>query len=191
MGYEGERRFTKDNNILGKFDLNGIPQIEVTFNVDANGILQVSANERSSGKSADITIKAEKGRLSEEEIERMVKEEEENRAQDKTYADKVEARNACESYIYNLRNSVEEKEMQARLSESDKTALKEAIDSALAWLDENQSAEKDEYEARRKELEEAVNPILMRQSSTAADGNAGASHSESTAGEGASVEEVD
>merc|ERR1719218_144306 len=113
--FEGERKFTKDNNILGKFDLNGIPpaprgvpQIEVTFNVDANGILQVGASEKSSGKSETITIKAEKGRLSDEEIERMVKESEEFKEQDDQYAAKVQARNDFESYVYSLKNKMEE-----------------------------------------------------------------------------------
>jgi len=169
--YEGERRFTKDNSILGKFDLNGIPpmprgvpQIEVTFNVDANGILQVSANERSSGKSEEITIKAEKGRLSDDEIERMVKDEEDNRDADRAYADKVEARNAFESYAYSLRNTMDEG-LGEKLSEGDKTTLSEAISSALAWLDDNQSAEKEEMDARRKELEDVAMPILTQASS--------------------------
>jgi L1 cell adhesion molecule like protein len=191
--YEGERRFTKDNNILGKFELNGIPpmprgapQIEVTFNVDANGILQVAAVERSSGKTEQITIKAEKGRLSEDEIEKMVREEEENRGKDKAYADKVEARNAFEGYVYSLRSSVQEQKMQDALSEEDKTALSEAIAAALAWLDENQSAEKEEYDARRKELEEVAFPILQR-ANAAAHGDAADGSSQ----DGPSVEEKD
>merc|ERR1712146_404942 len=158
--FEGERKFTKDNDILGKFDLNGIPpmprgmpQIEVTFNVDANGILQVAAAEKASGKSETITIKAEKGRLSDDEIERMVKEAEEFKDQDKMYADKVEARNAFESYVFSLRNTVEEKGMQEALADDDKSALKEAIDAALLWLDDNQAADKEEFDSKRKELE--------------------------------------
>merc|ERR1719218_393432 len=112
--FEGERKFTKDNNLLGKFDLNGIPpaprgvpQIEVTFNVDANGILQVEASEKSSGKKETITIKAEKGRLSDDEIDRMVKESEEFKEQDDAYAAKVQARNDFESYVYSLKNKME------------------------------------------------------------------------------------
>merc|ERR1719267_331949 len=135
--FEGERKMTKDNNILGKFDLNGIPpaprgvpQIEVTFNVDANGILQVEASEKSSGKKETITIKAEKGRLSDDEIDRMVKEAEEFREQDKQYAGKVEARNSFEAYVFSLRNSLEEKGLQDSLSEEDAAALKGAVDAA-------------------------------------------------------------
>merc|ERR1719271_1122268 len=167
--YEGERKFTKDNNILGKFDLNGIPpmprgqpQIEVTFNVDANGILQVEASEKSSGKKETITIKAEKGRLSDDEIDRMVKEAEEFREQDEAYASKVEARNSLESYVYSLKNKMEEESMKSARSEEDAASLKGAIDSALTWLDDNQSADKEEYESQRKELEEVAMPILQR-----------------------------
>ena len=150
----------------------GVPQIEVTFNVDANGILQVSANERSSGKSEEITIKAEKGRLSDEEIERMVKDEEDNRDADTAYAEKVEARNTFESYVYGLRNSLDEG-LGDKLSEDDKTTLNEAISSALAWLDDNQSAEKDEMDDRRKELEIVAMPILTMASSGGGSGPAG------------------
>merc|ERR1719399_1974437 len=163
--FEGERKMTKDNNILGKFDLNGIPpaprgvpQIEVTFNVDANGILQVEASEKSSGKKETITIKAEKGRLSDDEIDRMVEEAEEFREQDEAYAAKVESRNSLESYVYSLKNKMEEEPLKSGLPADDATALKAAIDAALSWLDENQSADKDEYDAQRKELEDVAMP---------------------------------
>merc|ERR1719240_2194211 len=115
---------TKDNNLLGKFDLNGIPpaprgvpQIEVTFNVDANGILQVEASEKSSGKKETITIKAERGRLSDDEIDRMVKEAEEFKEQDEAYAAKVQARNDLESYVYSLKNKMDESDMKAALGD--------------------------------------------------------------------------
>mmetsp|Transcript_44590 Transcript_44590/g.147821 ORF Transcript_44590/g.147821 Transcript_44590/m.147821 type:complete len:653 (-) Transcript_44590:1971-3929(-) len=191
--YEGERRFTKDNNILGKFDLNaippmprGMPQIEVTFNVDANGILTVSALEKSSGKKQDITIRAEKGRLSDEEIERMVKEEEENREADAAYAAKVEARNSFETYAYSLRNTFSDEATKAKLPESEVQKATEAIDAALAWLEENQSAEKDEYEEKQKELQNTVLPILQAASGGGdADAPGGDASGEPT------VEEVD
>lgn len=199
--FEGERKFTKDNNILGKFDLNGIPpmprgmpQIEVTFNVDANGILQVAAAEKASGKSETITIKAEKGRLSDEEIERMVQEAEEFKDQDKMYADKVEARNAFETYAYSLRNTVEEKPMQDALSEEDKATLKEAIDSALAWLDDNTSADKEEFDSRRKELEDVAIPILQKAKGGAMPPGPTGAEAEAAGGgdnDGPEVEEVD
>ena len=172
--FEGERKFTKDNNILGKFDLNGIPpmprgvpQIEVTFEVDANGILSVSASEKSSGKKETITIKAEKGRLSDDEIDRMVKEAEEFREQDMAYAAKVEARNSLEAYVYSLKNKMEEEPIKQAISEEEAASLKEKIDGALAWLDDNQSADKDEYDAQRKELEVAM-PIMQKAMQAAA-----------------------
>merc|ERR1712178_42715 len=135
--FEGERAMTKDNHILGKFELTGIPpaprgvpQIEVTFEIDANGILQVSAEDKGTGKSEKITITVEKERLSEEEIERMVEDEE------KGIADK--------------------------LSEEDKEKVEEAVKETLEWLDDNQEAEKEEFEARQKELEQIANPIIQK-----------------------------
>merc|ERR1719263_1132656 len=167
--FEGERKFTKDNNLLGKFDLNGIPpaprgvpQIEVTFNVDANGILQVAASEKSSGKKETITIKAEKGRLSDDEIDRMVKEAEQFKEQDMAYAAKVEARNSFESYVYSLKNKMDEAGIKEAMGEEDTATLTEKIDAALAWLDENQSADKDEFDRQRKELEEVAMPIMQK-----------------------------
>jgi len=202
--YEGERKFTKDNNILGKFDLNGIPpmprgqpQIEVTFNVDANGILQVEASEKSSGKKETITIKAEKGRLSEEEIERMVNEAEQFKEQDEQYAAKVEARNAFETYVFSLRNSIDEAGFKANVGEDEHATLKAAVDAALKWLDDNQAAEKDEYDAQRKELEELAFPILQKANAAGtgvgaagAAGGAAGGASEADA-DGPTVEEVD
>ena len=197
--YEGERKFTKDNNILGKFDLNGIPpmprgvpQIEVTFNVDANGILQVEASEKSSGKKETITIKAEKGRLSDDEIERMVKEAEEFKEQDMAYAAKVEARNALESYVYSLKNKLDEDGMRQAMGEEDAASLTTAIDDALSWLDDNQSADKDEFDGKRKELEEVAMPILQK-AMAAQSGGGGAGGGGEAAGEGdegPTVEEV-
>eukprot|EP00321_Phaeocystis_globosa_P000079 CAMPEP_0118815188 /NCGR_PEP_ID=MMETSP1162-20130426/4027_1 /TAXON_ID=33656 /ORGANISM="Phaeocystis Sp, Strain CCMP2710" /LENGTH=706 /DNA_ID=CAMNT_0006745127 /DNA_START=24 /DNA_END=2144 /DNA_ORIENTATION=- len=199
--FEGERRMTSDCNVLGKFDLNGIPpmrrgepQIDVTFNVDANGILEVSAAEKASGKKQTITIKAEKGRLSESDIERMVKEAEEFAEQDKAQAEKVEARNSFEAYVFSLRHTLEEKGFQEKLPAEDYEALKAATDEALSWLEENQSADKDEVDARRKELEEVAFPILQKanQAATEADGAAPApDDGASDDGQGPTVEEVD
>ena len=167
--FEGERRMTKDCNVLGKFDLNGIPpmprgqpQIDVTFNVDANGILEVSAAEKSSGKTQTITIKAEKGRLSDDEIERMVKEAEEFAEADKAQADKIEARNSLEAYVYSLKSTSEESGFAEKLPADDLEALKAAVAEALTWLDDNTSADKAEIDAKRKELEDTAFPILQR-----------------------------
>merc|ERR1719375_310888 len=148
--YEGERAMTKDNHILGKFELGGIPpaprgvpQIEVTFEVDANGILQVAAEDKGTGKSEKITITAEKGRLSEEDIERMVKEAEEFAEEDKKVKDRIDGRNALEGYLYNVKNSIEddEKGVAEKISAEDKKELQDIIDETLDWMDENPEAD--------------------------------------------------
>merc|ERR1711943_16402 len=152
--FEGERSMTKDNHLLGKFELTGIPpaprgvpQIEVTFEIDANGILQVSAEDKGTGKSEKITITAEKGRLSEEEIERMVREAEEFADEDEKVKARVDKRNALEGYAYQLRNSLtdEEKGIADKIDEEDKETLEEAVKETLDWLDENDDAEVEEF----------------------------------------------
>jgi len=167
--FEGERSMTKDNHLLGKFELNGIPpaprgvpQIEVTFEIDANGILQVSAEDKGTGKAEKITITAEKGRLSAEEIERMVKEAEEFADDDKKMKDKVDARNGLEGYCYNLKNQLEDEEkgIAGKLSDEDKESLTTAVNDALEWLESNQDAEPDEFKAKLKEVEAVANPIM-------------------------------
>merc|ERR1712134_211380 len=167
--YEGERSMTKDNHLLGKFELTGIPpaprgvpQIEVTFEVDANGILQVAAEDKGTGKAEKITITAEKGRLSEEEIERMVKEAEEFAEEDKKVKERIDARNGLESYLYNLKNQLEddEKGLADKLSPEDKKELQDIIDETLDWMDENPEAEKEEYDEKQKEVENVANPIM-------------------------------
>merc|ERR1712091_706323 len=142
--FEGERSMTKDNHILGKFELTGIPpaprgvpQIEVTFEIDANGILQVSAEDKGTGKAEKITITAEKGRLSEEDIERMVREAEEFADEDAKVKQRIDARNGLESYVYNLKNTLDddEKGISDKISDSDKEELETAINDTLDWLD--------------------------------------------------------
>ena len=167
--FEGERAMTKDNHLLGKFELTGIPpaprgvpQIEVTFEIDANGILQVSAEDKGTGKAEKITITAEKGRLSEEEIERMVQEAEEFAEEDKKTKERIDGRNGLEGYCYNLKNTLEDEEkgIADKISEEDKETLEEAIKEALEWLDDNQEAEKEDYDDKQKELEAVANPII-------------------------------
>jgi heat shock protein 5 len=169
--YEGERSMTKDNHLLGKFELTGIPpaprgvpQVEVTFEIDANGILQVSAEDKGTGKSEKITITAEKGRLSEEEIERMVQEAEEFAEEDKAMKEKIDARNGLESYAYNLKNTLEDEEkgLKDKIDEDDAEAIETAVQDTLDWLDENQEAEKEEYDEKQKELEGVANPIMQK-----------------------------
>merc|ERR1711935_236940 len=168
--FEGERSMTKDNHLLGKFELTGIPpaprgvpQIEVSFEVDANGILQVSAEDKGTGKAEKITITAEKGRFSEEEIERMVQEAEEFAEEDKKTKERIDGRNGLEGYCYNLKNTLEDEEkgIADKISEEDKETLEEAIKEALEWLDDNQEAEKEDYEEKQKELEGVANPIIQ------------------------------
>jgi heat shock protein 5 len=168
--FEGERSMTKDNHLLGKFELTGIPpaprgvpQIEVTFEIDANGILQVSAEDKGTGKAEKITITAEKGRLSEEDIERMVKEAEEFADEDAKVKDRIDGRNGLEGYLYNVKNSIEDEEkgVGGKISAEDKDTVSEAVKEALEWLDDNQEAEKEDYEEKQKEVEKIVNPIMQ------------------------------
>ncbi|EIE88177.1 hypothetical protein G6F46_006654 [Rhizopus delemar] len=167
--YEGERARTKDNNLLGKFELTGIPpaprgvpQVEVTFDVDANGILNVSALDKTTGKSNKITITNDKGRLSKEEIERMVNDAEKYKAEDDAAAARIQARNGLESYAYNLRNTLQEEKVASKIEAGDKEKLENAVKEAIDWLDNSHEASKEEYESRQKELEEVANPIMMK-----------------------------
>merc|ERR1712038_312154 len=176
--FEGERGMTKSNRLLGQFELSGIPpaprgvpKIEVSFDVDVNGILSISASDQASGASKSITITSEKGRLSEDEIERMVREAEEFAEQDKAEKEKIEARNQLEAYLYNLKNSVSD-QLQGMLDEDDKEQLNQSVEDALVWLEDNPAAEKDEYDSKQKEVEGVANPILKKAYESA--NNAGA-----------------
>jgi endoplasmic reticulum chaperone BiP len=139
----------------------GTPQIEVTFEVDANGILNVRAEDKGTGKSEKITITNEKGRLSQEEIERMVREAEEFAEEDKKIKEKIDARNSLETYIYNMKNTIGDKDKLAdKLESEEKEKIEEAVKEALEWLDDNQNAEKEDYEDKLKEVEAVCNPII-------------------------------
>jgi heat shock protein 1/8 len=207
--YEGERAMTKDNNLLGRFDLTGIPpmprgvpQIEVTFDIDANGILNVSAVEKSTNKSNKITITNEKGRLSQEEIERMVKEAEQYKAEDEKQKVRIEAKNSLEQYAYNLRNTLQEDNVKKTLAESDRETLESKVKETLDWIDTHMDASKEEFEAKQKELEQVAMPImskLYQGAGGAADGAAGGFDAGAAGGatggdtssSGPKVEEVD
>ncbi|XP_076065707.1 heat shock protein 70 cognate 3 [Oratosquilla oratoria] len=168
--FEGERPMTKDNHHLGKFDLTGIPpaprgvpQIEVTFEIDANGILQVSAEDKGTGNKEKITITNDQNRLTPEDIERMIKDAEVFADEDKKLKDRVEARNELESYAYSLKNQINDKEkLGAKLSDEDKEKMEEAIDEKIKWLEENADAESEEFKAQKKELEDLVQPIISK-----------------------------
>lgn len=167
--YEGERQRTKDNNLLGKFELTGIPpaprgvpQIEVTFDLDANGIMNVSALEKGTGKTNKIVITNDKGRLSKEDIERMLSEAEKFKEEDEAEAKRVSAKNGLESYAYSLRNTLSDPQVDEKLEAGDKEKLNAEISSVVTWLDENQTATSEEYEDKQKELEGVANPIMMK-----------------------------
>ncbi|CAI5946529.1 unnamed protein product [Closterium sp. NIES-64] len=167
--YEGERARTKDNNLLGKFELSGIPpaprgvpQITVTFDIDANGILNVSAEDKTSGQKNKITITNDKGRLSKEEIERMVEEAEKYKEDVEQHKKRVEAKNALENYSYGMHNTVRDDKITGKLSPEDKKAIEKAGDETIDWLDKNQLADVDEFEDKQKELEGICNPIVSK-----------------------------
>merc|ERR1712241_1083301 len=166
--FEGERSMTKDNHLLGKFELTGIPpaprgvpQIEVTFDIDANGILNVSATDKSTGKENKITITNDKGRLSKEDIEKMVNEAEKYKAEDEKQRDRISAKNGLESYCFNMKSTMEEEKVKSAISDSDKKKVEDKCDECIKWLDANQMAEKDEYEEKQKEVEQVCNPIIQ------------------------------
>nr|ACL30943.1 70 kDa heat shock protein form 3 [Rimicaris exoculata] len=167
--FEGERAMTKDNNILGKFELTGIPpaprgvpQIEVTFDIDANGILNVSAVDKSTGKENKITITNDKGRLSKEDIERMVQEAEKYKADDEKQRERISAKNSLESYCFNMKSTVEDDKFKDKVFEEDRTKILEACNDAIKWLDSNQLGDKEEYEHKLKEIEQICNPIITK-----------------------------
>ena len=167
--FEGERARTKDNNLLGKFELTGIPpaprgvpQIEVTFDVDANGIMNVSALEKGTGKTNKIVITNDKGRLSKEDIERMLAEAEKYKEEDEAEASRISAKNSLESYAYSLKNTLGDPKVDEKLDASDKEALEKEIKKTIDWIDESQQGTKEEYEAQQKELEAVANPIMMK-----------------------------
>ncbi|XP_066992355.2 heat shock 70 kDa protein cognate 2 [Anabrus simplex] len=187
--FEGERAMTRDNNLLGTFNLTGIPpaprgvpKIEVTFDLDANGILNVSAKEGSTGKSERITIQNDKGRLSKEEIDRMLAEAEKYREEDEKQKEKVSARNQLEAYTFGVKQAVEDA-AAGKLTEEDKKLVQEKCAATLSWLDSNTLAEKEEYEDKLKALQKGCGPIMMKLHGGAQQGASG--------GKGPTVEEVD
>merc|ERR1712061_765225 len=168
--FEGERPMTKDNHQLGKFDLTGIPpaprgvpQIEVTFEIDANGILQVSAEDKGTGNKEKITITNDQNRLTPEDIERMIQESEQSAEEDKKMKEKVESRNELESYAYSLKNQVHDKEkLGAKISDEDKEKIEEAVNEKISWLESNQEADDEDFKKQKKELEDTVQLIIAK-----------------------------
>lgn len=199
--YEGERAMTRDNNLLGRFELSGIPpaprgvpQIEVTFDIDANGILNVTATDKSTGKANKITITNDKGRLSKEEIERMVQEAERYKAEDEVQRERVAAKNALESYAFNMKSAVEDEGLKGKISEADKKKVLDKCQEVISWLDSNTLAEKEEFVHKREELERVCNPIisgLYQGAGAPGAGGFGAQAPKGGSGSGPTIEEVD
>ncbi|EAY81899.1 hypothetical protein OsI_37065 [Oryza sativa Indica Group] len=201
--YEGERTRTRDNNLLGKFELSGIPpaprgvpQITVCFDIDANGILNVSAEDKTTGQKNKITITNDKGRLSKEEIEKMVQEAEKYKSEDEEHKKKVESKNALENYAYNMRNTIKDEKIASKLPAADKKKIEDAIDQAIQWLDGNQLAEADEFDDKMKELEGICNPIIAKMYQGAGADMAGGMDEDDAppaggSGAGPKIEEVD
>lgn len=167
--FEGERQFTRDCNQLGNFKLDnippmprGVPQIEVSFDVDANGILNVTAVEKSTNKSNKITITNDKGRLSKDDIERLVKEAEKNAEEDKKRMERVEARNQLETYLYNTRNTVREDKVKDTLGADTVKEVEEWVSEGISWLDAHQDEDKEMYDGKQKEYEEKIRPVMMK-----------------------------
>ena len=168
--FEGERPMTKDNHVLGKFDLTGIPpaprgvpQIEVTFEIDVNGILKVTAEDKGTGNKNNIVINSNTNRLSPEEIERMIKDSEKFADEDKKVKERVDAKNELESYAYSLKTQLNDKEkLGGKLSADDKETIEKAVEEQIKWLESNQGAEADELKEHKKQLEEIVTPIMTK-----------------------------
>ena len=197
--YEGERAMTKDNHLLGKFDLTGIPpaprgvpQIEVTFDVDANGILNVSAVEKGTGKQEKITITNDKGRLSKEDIERMVNDAEKYKNEDDAQKERISAKNGLESYIFNMKSSLDQDQVKKTLGDNDVAEATKKLDEALAWLDKNQLGEKEEYTDKQKELESSLKQLMEKLYSAGGQPQAGPGAGKPQAnGAEPTIEEVD
>jgi len=167
--YEGERQLTKDNHQLGKFNLDGIPpmprgqpQIEVTFDLDANSILNVTAVEKSTGKNNKIVITNDKGRLSKDDIDRLVKEAEKFKDEDNKVKERIEAKNGLEQYCYQVRQTINDAKLKDKFSEDEKKQIETKVDEALKWVNDNPAASKDEYDSKMKEIEGIFNPIMQK-----------------------------
>ena len=168
--FEGERTLVKDNHLLGKFDLSGIPpaargvpQIEVTFEIDENSIMTVTAHEKGTGKKQTISITNDSGRLSKEEIEKMINEAESFAEEDKALKERIDAKHSLQNYLYTMRNTIEDKDKLAeKLADEDKTTIRDAITETEDWLNSNEDAEKDDFEEQMKELQSICDPIIAK-----------------------------
>ncbi|XP_022100816.1 heat shock 70 kDa protein IV-like [Acanthaster planci] len=195
--FEGERPMTQHNNLLGTFELSGIPpaprgvpQIDVSFDIDANGILNVSAQDKSTGKSSSITIKNEKGRLSQAEIDRMLADAEKYKAEDEAQRDRITARNGLESFAYSLKQAVDEVP-EGKLTDDDKKTVRDAVKETLDWMERNTLAEKDEITHQQEELSRKCSPIMTKIHGGGRQAGSQFQGGPSGASQGPTVEEVD
>jgi L1 cell adhesion molecule like protein len=196
--YEGERKLTKDCNLLGKFQLTGIPpmprgmpQIEITYEVDANGILQVSAVEKSTGKSEKITISNSSNKLNKEDIEKMVKEAEKFKEEDEKIVKRVEAKNKLEGYVYNVRSSMLNDEKMKKALGSDLEMVEKTVDETIKWIDENSNVDQQDFEDKLKEVEAVLMPLIQKAYQSNMPANPGGNNEEQEVPKGPTVEEVD
>ena len=196
--FEGERAMTKDNNLLGKFHLDGIPpaprgvaQVDVIFDIDANGIFSVSAVDKSTGKTNAMTITNEKGRLSQAEIDRMVNQADQFKAEDEANRLRVEARNSLEQYCYNVRNSMMETKVKDKISQEDRALVEAKLKECLDWLDRNTLASRDEFIDTQKHVEAVVQPVMMKLYQTEDQGATSPTTAGGRTPQGPRVEEVD
>jgi len=178
--FEGERAMTKDNHKLGTFDLHGIPpaprgvpQIEVTFDIDANGILNVSAEDKTTGKKNQITITNDQARLSKAEIESMVKDASQYAEADKQARERIDAKNGLENYAFQMKNTMNDEKIASKVPASDKDKILKECTEVITWLESNQQASKEEYESRQKELEAICTPIITKMYQSAGGGAGG------------------
>jgi len=167
--YEGERSQTKDNNLLGRFELagippapRGVPQVNVCFDIDANGILNVSAEDKSTGQTTKITITNDKGRLSKDDIDRMVADAEKFKSEDEQYKKKVESKTQVENYAYNMRNSIIDEDVASQMEASDKKQVEVSVEGTIKFLEANPLAEMGEFDKKLKEMEGICNPIMAK-----------------------------
>merc|ERR1711976_698103 len=195
--FEGERAMTKDNNKIGNFQLSGftpaprgVPQIEVTFDIDANGILNVSATEKSKNITKKVTITNDSNRLSKNQIDDMLTKTEQFKDEDSKQKARVAANNAVEASAFRIKQSIEEENVKSKLEKEDIEIVNKAVDEAISWLDNNQTAEKEEFESRRKELEDKCMKIMGKVYAND-NANAGSAQAGSNAQTGPTVEEVD
>jgi L1 cell adhesion molecule like protein len=202
--FEGERPMTQHNHRLGEFNLTGIPpaprgtpQIEVTFDVDANGILNVSAVEKAGGRSEKITITNDNGRLSKEEIDRLLEESEKFKADDEKQKERIDAKNGLESYCFNIKSTIEDSNIKDKIPESERKMITDTCNDAIAWLENNQMAEVEEFKDKQKELETTFNPIMKNLYGNNQQSGAGSCGAQDNKGFGAqtnggpTIEEVD